>query len=453
MDSINKILSLVRLSSEDKEIEHHEISSENSRRAFVFCLIALPVSIIHVILFALKLKNASGIEQKWVVSIIGSHLAILVLTSVCSLLLYLVIYRAKKNNMLSKLCTNFVQFAFLVIGGIIASVDQYVTSAITPFFIATMSVSLIFLTRPILSTIYFIGAYAVFFFLISHTQLNKDILISNLVNGITVTAIGLGLSIIIWRSTLTKIKQSRQIIRQNKALFESNAEKDKFFSIIAHDLKSPFNTILGFSNLLVEKASEKDYDGIQQYAEIIKDSSSGAMDLLMNLMEWSQAHTGRMEFRPDYLDVKELVEETESLFSGSLLHKKIKFSMNIPVGTVVFADRNMIHAVLRNLLSNAIKFTRSEGVIELSVLSNQKQCTVSISDNGVGIAQERLDGLFRMDKNTSTLGTEREKGTGLGLLLCKELIEKHEGRIWGESYLGKGSTFHFTIPRVAEAFI
>jgi len=289
----------------------------------------------------------------------------------------------------------------------------------------------------------------IFYFAVSQTQINQDILISNQVNGISITAIGLCLSMILWHSNLTRIKQRQQITRQNKALSESNAEKDKFFSIIAHDLKSPFTSILGFSDILIKQVDEKNYNGIDECAQIIKQSSKSAMDLLMNLMDWSRAHTGRMEFKPEYIELNELVKESESLFAGALLQKKIGLTLNVPESSVVFADKNMIRTLLRNLISNAIKFTHPDGHIDFSVVKSQQELLISVSDNGVGISKESISKLFRIDENYSTLGTQNEEGTGLGLILCKELIERHDGRIWGESEPGKGSTFYFSLPCIS----
>lgn len=450
MNRIGSIIAFFKLSVEEKDIYQNEISHENARRALFLSLIALPVSIIHIVLFVLKLKKVSGVEYQWVVSIIYSHCLIVLITMLCSLLLFNFFFRTKKNNLLSKIATNVILFFLLIMGAVIASADQYVTSAITPFFVTTMIVGLIFLTRPLFSTIYYTASYLIFYFAISQTQANQEILISNQVNGISVTAVGLCLSYILWSSNLTRIKQRQQITRQNKALFESNAEKDRFFTIIAHDLRNPFNSILGFSDLLVNQVKEKDYDGIDRYADIIRQSSKSAMDLLMNLMEWSKAHTGRMEFKPEYFELNALIMESEQLFSGAILQKKISISTNMPSGTVVFADKNMVRTVLRNLLSNAIKFTHPEGIIRISVVKSQFEFTVSISDNGIGISRDSISKLFRIDENHSTPGTQKEKGTGLGLILCKELIEKHAGKIWGESEPGKGSAFYFTLPCRAE---
>ncbi len=271
-------------------------------------------------------------------------------------------------------------------------------------------------------------------------------LISNQVNGISITAIGLCLSLILWHSKLTRILQQKQILQQNKALHDSNAQKDKFFSIIAHDLTNPFNSIKGFSDLILEQVEEKNYETVGEYAMIINQSVNSTMDLLRNLMDWSRAQTGMMEFKPGYFDLNGLVKETENLFAGALKQKKIFFTINTSGNTVIFADKNMIRTILCNLISNAIKFTHRDGHIVLSVLKQTNEYLISVSDDGVGIPPDTIEKLFLIDQNKSTRGTQNESGTGLGLLLCKELIEKHRGKISVESEYGKGSTFNVSIP-------
>lgn len=233
-------------------------------------------------------------------------------------------------------------------------------------------------------------------------------------------------------------------------MVQLNAEKDKFFSIIAHDLKSPFNSIIGFSDLLVEHVGKKDYDRIEKYAEIIHKSSNIAMDLLMNLMEWSQSQTGRLEFNPEYFELGELIKDTELLLGTAVEQKSISLTNNVPSYAPVFADKKMISTVLRNLISNAIKFTYPDGEIIISTKKNQGKLTVSVSDNGVGIPKAYIKKIFRIDENYTTSGTNEEKGTGLGLILCKEFIKKHGGEIWVESEEGIGTTFYFTLPNVVK---
>lgn len=241
-------------------------------------------------------------------------------------------------------------------------------------------------------------------------------------------------------------KAEKKLKETNEELKKINHEKDKFFSIIAHDLKSPFNSILGFSEIIVEQIREKDYSEIEKYSEIILQSSERAMELLMNLMEWAQSQTGRMKFNPAFFDLAELIEELLPPLEGAAVQKAITFTKLFPRNAIVFGDKNMISTILRNLISNAIKFTFEGGKITITLKETSSGKIVSIRDTGTGISKEVQNKLFRIDENITIPGTRNERGTGLGLILCKEFVEKHNGKIWVESEEGAGSEFCFTIP-------
>ncbi|OFX55151.1 MAG: hypothetical protein A2066_15590 [Bacteroidetes bacterium GWB2_41_8] len=246
---------------------------------------------------------------------------------------------------------------------------------------------------------------------------------------------------------ITETKQAETALRESEARYrELNATKDKFFSIIAHDLRSPFHNIVGFSNLLVRNIIDRDYSGIERFAWIIQDSSLKAMDLLTNLQEWTRSQTGRMEFTPESLNLSSLVTEVTRFLSIQASQKSISLKINISKRLKISADKQMLSTILRNLISNAIKFTRPEGEIEITVIRQKGNTLFSVSDNGVGIKNEALQKLFKVEESCCTPGTQNEKGTGLGLLLCKEFVDKHGGKIWVESEPGKGSKFSFTIP-------
>ena len=230
-------------------------------------------------------------------------------------------------------------------------------------------------------------------------------------------------------------------------LRELNATKDKFFSIIAHDLKSPFNSIIGFSNLLIEQVREQDYDGIESYAEIIQRSSNRAMNLLKNLLDWSRVQTGRMEFNPEYLEIVHLINDEILMFSDLAKHKSITISGKLPRNAPVFADRQMVSTIIRNLLSNALRFTKPGGMITISLTDHPEYVEISVADTGIGMKHQLLEKLFRIDESFSTPDTGNERGTGLGLILCHEFIIQHEGTIRAESTQNKGSVFHFSLPK------
>ena len=237
-----------------------------------------------------------------------------------------------------------------------------------------------------------------------------------------------------------------EINSKNIELVNLNATKDKFFSIISHDLKAPFNAVIGYSELLEDELKEKDYTGVEEYAGIIKNASLRAMSLLNNLLDWSNSQTGRMDYYPERFDIVSLIDQVTLFLSDFAQHKSIVLTKIVPAEATIFADKAMIGTVLRNLISNAVKFSHKGGTVRISLEQSPEELILSVIDSGVGITKEDQEKLFRIDTNHSTPGTQQEMGTGLGLLLCKEFVEKHGGRIGVESIQGNGSRFYFIIP-------
>jgi len=248
------------------------------------------------------------------------------------------------------------------------------------------------------------------------------------------------------RDITERKKAEIQIQKQNHQLLELNATKDKFFSIIAHDLKSPFNSLLGFSELLVEHFDEYDREKIKRFVDNIYTVSNQTFKLLENLLDWSRLQQGLIEPTLQLHNLKTIVNDINLLNSQIAKAKNICLQNNIGEDQSVFCDIDMTKTVLRNLISNAIKYTFQNGIITINSTDYTTHLEIRITDNGVGIPAETIGNLFRLDKNVSTRGTADEKGTGLGLLLCKELIEKQHGKIWVESELEKGSIFFIMLP-------
>ena len=245
--------------------------------------------------------------------------------------------------------------------------------------------------------------------------------------------------------------QAEELKDKNDKLTELNATKDKLFSIIAHDLKSPFNALLGFSELLLENHARYDNKKLETYIKLINDGLKKTYRLLENLLSWAQVQTGIIKFTPEKINIESLINEIILLMTEAAGNKEIKLISKTENNLLVNADKNMIDTVIRNLVSNAIKFTSKEGDITIKShtitdKNNQKFAEISIKDSGVGITPEIQTKLFSITENISTKGTENEKGTGLGLILCKEFVEKHGGEIWVESEVEQGSEFLFTIP-------
>lgn len=234
--------------------------------------------------------------------------------------------------------------------------------------------------------------------------------------------------------------------KTENSLKELIATKDKLFSIIAHDLRSPFNGIIGFSELLIENSNDILLEDSEQYIKIINSAAKNTLILLDNLLNWAKSQTGQLSFNPEKVLLSEVVQEIITLSKTIAKSKNIALEYAGTDNLEIFVDVNMLNTVLRNLISNAIKFTNVGGHIKVSAALKQDQVEITISDNGIGINKEKLTKLFSISSNTTTLGTEDENGSGLGLVLCKEFIQKNNGDIWVESEENKGSNFIFTLP-------
>lgn len=237
-----------------------------------------------------------------------------------------------------------------------------------------------------------------------------------------------------------------KINKMLEELSDANLMKDRFFSIIAHDLINPFNSLLGLSQLLSKNADKYEPEKIKHFSNMIHESAKNGYKLLENLLDWSRTQTNRFEFDPYFYPLGELIDESIEIIEGQLLTKEMQIIKNFDPFTSVYTDKNVINTILRNLISNAIKFSPIGSKIEISSYFDPKYCIVSIRDYGTGIPENKIHKLFQLNSNYSTAGTLNEKGTGLGLILCKEFVEKQEGQIWVESKINEGSIFHFSIP-------
>ncbi|MDQ7826729.1 MAG: hybrid sensor histidine kinase/response regulator [Candidatus Eremiobacteraeota bacterium] len=260
--------------------------------------------------------------------------------------------------------------------------------------------------------------------------------------------------------THLELRQSRERIRhQNDALMEineklarseeglllANSMKDKFFSILAHDLKNPVTLFYQVSTLLLEK-DMLDEESSLRYLRSLHDAASNLRNLLDNLLTWARSQAGRIDFEPSPQRIAPLAREVLSLLAPGARQKGISVTMEIADDTAATFDENMVGTVLRNLISNAIKFTSEGGAVTLAVEKRGDFLALSVTDTGIGMTVADLGKLFRIDVHQSTIGTGREKGTGLGLILCKEFVEKHGGTIEVQSEPGRGSIFTFTLP-------
>ncbi|MFA5806054.1 MAG: PAS domain-containing sensor histidine kinase [Melioribacteraceae bacterium] len=241
---------------------------------------------------------------------------------------------------------------------------------------------------------------------------------------------------------------NNQLKISEEELKNTNASKDKFFSIIAHDLRSPFSSLLSFSEFLIEDIEELSKEDIKSFSEKIHESAKNVFTLLENLLQWSRVQSGKIPYQPSNFNISFKINQVISLLTNNATNKKIQIVNDVPSHAIVFADEDMVFSVIQNLLSNAIKFTNEGGTIVFRSLIKVSLIDISISDNGVGIKEEDLQKLFRIDTHHTTYGTKEEKGSGLGLILCKEMVERNRGKIFAESKVGEGTTFTFSLPKV-----
>ena len=235
---------------------------------------------------------------------------------------------------------------------------------------------------------------------------------------------------------LSKAKEELELINKNK---------DRFFSIISHDLRSPFMALMGISQMISEDMSRMTLEEINEMTRTIHHSTQNLNKLIENLLSWSRLQMGTFEVSPRELNLKEVSSNVVNILKLSANEKNIVIQNNVTEANL-FADEDCTKTILRNLINNAIKFTERDGVIKLSSKADNSFVEISVEDNGVGISKTTLKKLFSITEKVSEIGTEKEVGTGLGLILCKELVEKNNGKIWVESKLGNGSKFTFTLP-------
>jgi len=245
---------------------------------------------------------------------------------------------------------------------------------------------------------------------------------------------------------ITQQKKDEKALKESKKhLEELNASKDKFFSIISHDLRTPFNAIIGFSELLCKE--DFTHAETREIAEDLYKIGKETYDLLNNLLEWSQSETGKINYSPTLFQIRHVIESAVSLHSELAARKNISTTVNIPEDVKAFADENMFMIVIRNLISNAVKFTHKGGMVRINAEEELDFIRINVIDTGIGIPHTIMDKIFDLDKGIPTRGTEGESGSGLGLLLCKEFVDKNKGQIYVDSETGKGTTFTVRLPK------
>lgn len=268
---------------------------------------------------------------------------------------------------------------------------------------------------------------------------NRNLVI--VITGLVITLLLFILSVYQIRSNLRR----SQIEALNRQLEVLNKDKDKFIAILSHDLKSPFTSILGFLELLKTGLRKFSMEQIESHINTVHESAINTYKLLEDLLTWTRAHTGKIQFNPETLNLKNILDSVLTVLNPMAETKELRIETELDPSLNIYADKNMLKAVIRNLISNAVKFT-SAGSVTIKAWKEKNSVTVCVIDTGRGMKPEQKNLIFDISKNHVSAGTNGERGTGLGLIICKEFIELHGGRIWFSSEWGKGSEFTFTLP-------
>jgi signal transduction histidine kinase len=377
-------------------------------------------------------------------------------------LLLLIYFRKKVNTSpVAKFIPHFEFVFILLIGAWLASTDQIVTNAITPYLLVSIFMPIIIIIPPYLSIPYYLLSYAFFWIMQHHFQTNDVILLSNLSNGISMMLLGCLLSGYLWWLNLKRTVSELIIHEQNKRLEHQNAQltelsdelgklntsKDKFFSIIAHDLRSPMNGFLGLTEIIADESNNLTPAQIQDLAVTMRKSVNHIYNLLDNLLEWSRVQGGQINFNPSWLDVDEIINSASDTITIKAADKNIEFKYTPMPGQMIWADKHMLELILRNLLSNALKYSRKDSIVTISTYNRpDEDFVVTVTDSGIGMTREQVDKLFVIGETIKRKGTSGEPSAGLGLVLCKEFAEMHSGTLSVESVEEKGSTFRLTLP-------
>lgn len=245
-------------------------------------------------------------------------------------------------------------------------------------------------------------------------------------------------------------EKNLELDEKNAQLNTLNADKDKFFSIIAHDLRNPLGALRELPQIIVENIETYSRDELIRMILLQRDAAKNLFALLENLLTWSRIQRGMIEYSPQPLNLEHVITRNVALMKPNAEQKQITLSSLVSEPIDIQADYNMVDTVIRNLISNALKFTKEGGKIEVAASQNNDFAEIAVADTGIGIKEQYIAKLFRIDEQYRRAGTANEKGTGLGLILCKEFVEQHDGRIWVESEVGKGSTFRFTLSKKLE---
>ena len=435
--------SLFKISKYPESV-YNEIEKVNTQKIAYLSIPLVLLHLHHIYKFRPQNELVSENIYLWKQGILYSHSIGLIATLIFGLSAYILINKKKYNSIYAKTLHHSSILFYLIFAIVIVGIDQRISANNSPFLLVSIAIPAISLVWPLSSLIYNFIAYLFYYYTLGLLQNDPDLLLSLRVNGITFSTIGAMVNFLFWNRTSENIYQKELIQNQKIELEKANETKDKFFSIIAHDLKGPIGNINNGLEILEE--DELDENNKKELLKHVKNSAKSTYDLLDNLLNWALIQKGQLVLNPKNCKLNQIIFECIQLLSGLAKEKKIEIQYLFTQEIEIFVDESTIKTICRNLLSNAIKYSPINGVIKINLEHKSNFSELIIVDNGVGMEPEKIQNLFVVGMNKSLPGTSGEKGTGLGLILCKEFAEKNSGYLNVRSELGKGSTFVLGLP-------
>lgn len=456
VNELLKIIHKILFQKYDEEFKS-QILDKNLRVTAILLPLMTLIATIHIILFSYNLSDYSGIELYWLQSLILAHAFIGIFALTFSIYQYLSCNYLLQLKSTLKTLSHLVYIVGLGSSITLAIIDQMITYTVTPYLIALVFIPIIIIIDIKFSVLYILLAHLVFLILYTNYQYNPDLILSGVVNSSSAAILSVLISYFNWSKNLSeyqyrkKIKEQQdelnkrnvELLKFNKNLSDINNEKDKFFSIVAHDLRSPVGN---FKTLINELINSYEIMGEEERKETIHQINISSINTY-NLLEWAKSQMSSSLLNKTENDLYELINICIKLNETNLANKSINLIFNNPsASSLVNFDYNLLKSGILNLLSNAIKFSNLAGIIEVNAIQTKNDILVSVKDYGVGMNDKQLENLFILSKKQSQIGTKGEIGSGLGLILVKDIIEKHNGKIWINSEINNGSTFTFSLP-------
>lgn len=421
------------------------ISNQNCNRLLLMSVIVFVLHSSHIFTFhfgTIETVDSNAIE--WRNGILNAHWVGL-FASLFFFVISWVIYKIKNYDAWYVKVFPLIPMAFYLVFSIwIVTIDQIITTSISPYLLVCVGMGILFLFPPQFSLLIFTINYLIFHYRIPHFVSNTELILSNRVNALSFNLMSFGIQWAFWISTTRNLKQKELIDSQNENLEKDSAFKDKLFSIIGHDLKGPVSGIAaGLEFLQEEDLSDKEKN---ELIFQLKKSANSTYSLLENLLQWSLIQRGIGKSSTEKLHLNEKIEKAVNLLQPSALGKNIEITTSISGSIHILFDEKAFDTLLRNLLSNAIKFTPEGGKITIKIVNNSKAVQVEIKDSGIGMSLEQINKIQTGKINESRYGTAGEKGTGIGLILCREFLNQNNSTMTIDSKIGEGTKITLQIP-------